>query len=267
VVRFIAAALLLCLSLHAGARTIVVVPHPDDESIGIAGTIRERLLAGDEVVVVMATHGEASGVKRVLNGESACGMCGRTHNPVAEGFLAADLEAGLITSDGFGNARVREFHAALDALGVPATNRAVYDQGDGKMTFASATSLLNTLVYLYGADADYITVQGSSDTTHRDHIALADALAAHSGIADNRKAYYRVYIYSSATPTAPGQKNIQPYLAAKAAALAAYSAWDPVVGRYMIGRHSVPALITNAASWPYEFPLPPPSGVEDWQLY
>lgn len=265
--RLIVAVTLIALAAGVGARTIIVVPHPDDESIGIAGTIRQKVLAGDDVFVVVATHGEASGVRRILNGELSCSLCGRTHNPMTEGFLSADLSGGLLTIEGFGNARLREFQAAMDALGVPTANRQVYNFGDGQITSVTATTLLDELILLYGTDANYVTVQGSSDTTHRDHIALAEALAAHSAIPENRKSYYRVYIYGTSNPTGPGQKDVSAWQSKKAEALECYSYWAPGVGRYRIGRHSVNALITNAASSPYEFALPLPSRVEDWTSY
>lgn len=41
-------------------RLIVVAAHPDDETLGAAGLMRRVAMAGGEVLVIVATHGEAS---------------------------------------------------------------------------------------------------------------------------------------------------------------------------------------------------------------
>lgn len=43
------------------AQILVISPHPDDESIGCGGTIRNHVLRGDTVHVIVLTSGEAGG--------------------------------------------------------------------------------------------------------------------------------------------------------------------------------------------------------------
>ena len=47
-------------------RVLVVAPHPDDEIIGVGGTIAKRVRAGDEVYVCIVTKGQESMFKREL---------------------------------------------------------------------------------------------------------------------------------------------------------------------------------------------------------
>lgn len=260
--------LLVGLSAEARAKTVIVVPHPDDETLGLAGAIREKVLLGEEVWVVMATHGEASGVRGLLNGSTTCGLCGRIHNPTDEGYLPADLSAGVLTATGFGDARLREFHASLEVLGVPESRHIVHDLGDGNVTSAEAAMLFNILVGQFGSDADYLTVQGACDTTHKDHIALADALQNNTQIANSHKYFYAVYEYANTShSTMPVLKDIQPYMAKKQEALNCYKLYQPQSGRYAVGIHSVSNLIRNAGLSPYEFPRTLTSRVSDWQLF
>ncbi len=47
---------------HTGQRILVFSPHPDDETLGAAGLIRQARLRGDDVRVVFLTNGDGFGV-------------------------------------------------------------------------------------------------------------------------------------------------------------------------------------------------------------
>src|SRR4051812_1468825 len=58
------------LSCAAAAKTILVVaPHPDDEALTAAGTVRAAVAAGHTVKIVVVTNGDFQGVSAGLSRE------------------------------------------------------------------------------------------------------------------------------------------------------------------------------------------------------
>lgn len=53
------------------SRVLAICPHPDDEAIGCGGTLRQHVLAEDEVRLIFLTSGEAGGHGRSPQ-ETAC---------------------------------------------------------------------------------------------------------------------------------------------------------------------------------------------------
>lgn len=80
-------------------RVLVIAPHPDDEALALGGTIAQLRLAGQQVVVVFLTNGDANQAAKKLF----------TLNPLRR---AEDYRA-------LGYRRQKEAIAALRALGVP----------------------------------------------------------------------------------------------------------------------------------------------------
>jgi N-acetylglucosamine malate deacetylase 1 len=72
------------------ARVLVVSPHPDDESIGSGGTLRDHVVRGDEVRAIFLTSGESGGhgapvhetaQVREREAEAAATILGLAHEP------------------------------------------------------------------------------------------------------------------------------------------------------------------------------------------
>jgi LmbE family N-acetylglucosaminyl deacetylase len=73
-------------SSPGGLRVLVVAPHPDDESVGCAGTIIRHLASADDTTIVYATDGSGSRALGLTAGEmrqrrreearAACGQLG-----------------------------------------------------------------------------------------------------------------------------------------------------------------------------------------------
>jgi LmbE family N-acetylglucosaminyl deacetylase len=55
----------------AGRTVLVVAAHPDDETLGVGGTIALHVAAGDDVAVAVVTDGSASGAGGLASGEMA----------------------------------------------------------------------------------------------------------------------------------------------------------------------------------------------------
>src|SRR6267378_1767899 len=71
----------------AAAKTILfIAPHPDDETLVSGGRIRQAVLAGDTVKIIVITNGDINGVDRGYTREgesvSAAQMLGLTEQDV-----------------------------------------------------------------------------------------------------------------------------------------------------------------------------------------
>jgi LmbE family N-acetylglucosaminyl deacetylase len=184
----------------AGAKTILfIAPHPDDEALVSAGRIREAVVAGDTVKIVVVTNGDFGGVEQGLQrqGESvaAAELLGVTEQDVI--FLgypdaalmdiySAPSPTAIITSHAgrtstYGNRGLggMDFHSYK--FGSPGSyNRVTVEQD------------LRTLLATYLPDEIYTV---SHFDVHRDHHATAlfvtDALVAfkRSGAALSTKLY------------------------------------------------------------------------------
>lgn len=230
------------------------IPHPDDETIGMAGAILAEAVDGRRNIVVFYTNGEASDVRLVLNGLVYCTLHGRFHKPHEEGYERLDKAA-------FGRARLHEAIAALARLGVATEDVVTVGLPDGGVAVDDAFAIVKTLDYLF-PDAAHRTT--ALTDPHPDHRNLARALYRlldekrddDGGPPDVR--FFSVYAYDR-----PANRRNRSYVLApvqhpgfKEAALAEFAVWNPHSGRFAIGMHSVPRLLVEASTDRFEYVEP-----------
>jgi LmbE family N-acetylglucosaminyl deacetylase len=215
---------------------VFFAPHPDDETLGMAGAIREQLVLGRPVFIELMTHGEASAVRRQLNN-------GRTDNWHTGAHDYSLSEAA------FGDARVQEFMRAAIALGV--TGIYVSGFGNGKLKSEDVKTRVDYWIARGGTGLGLNGTAGEQDPRepegkpHPDHDAVWRALAA-SGAHDVRA--YCIYGLTTGKCSPARVSDVSPWCDDKRAALAAYRDWEPEHGRFAIGYHSVPELFDRAAT-------------------
>ncbi|MCU0292845.1 MAG: PIG-L family deacetylase [Thermoanaerobaculaceae bacterium] len=147
------------LSVTAADRVLVVLPHPDDESLAAAGLLQHVVAAGAALRLVFVTDGD--------------------NNPWAQ--RATERRVLVLARDRrrFGALRRTEVLAALATLGVP-TDAASFlelpDQGLTTLLMAADTRLSVALRQTLDEFRPTILVGPSRHDRHPDHSALAVAL-------------------------------------------------------------------------------------------
>lgn len=235
-------ALLLCLPVRAAGQRVMIwyLPHPDDETIGMADAIRQSVLAGNINYFIYFSKGENSLARHNLKGPD-----GTSHT---------------LSSEEFAQARVRETLAALAALGVGPESIIFFDYPDGAIPQEAVERTVEYFAALY-PEAVHSTVSPWDD--HEDHQTLARALARVAERYEPKLSgtYYHVYIYRNlALMESPAvEKRPVQNPEAKRSALAEFSRWDPPAGRYAAAASSTPDLIAAAADSEYEYAVASPA--------
>ncbi len=209
-------------------------PHPDDESLAMAGAIRAHVLAGRDVFIELLTKGTASGVRTVINNGATCAWHSGTHSY-------------NLTPEQFGEARVRELTEAISPLGIEGFF--VSDFEDGALQASEVNGRIQFWLDYGGQGLSLKGTAGAEDPTspggspHRDHATLWNALLA-SGFGDVRGYLVSHYVTGAGSPGATA--DISAVCDDKRNALGAYKIWSPAAGHYGIGYHSVPRLFDAA---------------------
>lgn len=147
------------LRVTASDRVLVVLPHPDDESLAAAGLLQHVLAAGAALRLVFVTDGD--------------------NNPWAQ--RATERRVLVLARDRgrFGALRRAEVLAALRALGVPADAAAFLelpDQGLTELLMTADQRLSGGLRHVIEGFRPTILLGSSRHDRHPDHSALGAAL-------------------------------------------------------------------------------------------
>jgi LmbE family N-acetylglucosaminyl deacetylase len=153
-----------CLEKPAGARVMVIAPHPDDETIGCGGTLHKHHLAGDRVTAVFMTDGSKG-----------------------------DALAGGISREALIELREREAQAAAAVLGI---DECVFLRNPDTSLQCSAHTVGQLSRLLKSLQPDIVYAPSPLET-HHDHRA-ACVIAAHALGEYSRPV--QVYLYEIWTP-------------------------------------------------------------------
>lgn len=224
--------ILLCSGLGlAGQAVIWYLPHPDDETIGMADAIYQTVLAGNPNYFIYFTKGENSWARHRLEG------------PAGEKYS--------LTKEEFAKARVEETLAALAVLGVEPEQVQFLNCSDGSLPLATAEEVIREFAQQFPG-ALHRTV--SPFDPHIDHQTLAQALVNVSGEEGIflEAEFFRVYSYRKRrSPEAEKRPVLHPEV--KTAALAQFEVFRPQVSRYAVGSFSTPDLLRNARERGFEY--------------
>lgn len=247
VVMLLALVVVLAVPVRAEGHSVMIryLPHPDDETIGMADAIHQSVLACNTNYFIFFTKGENSLARHGLKGP--------------------DGTSYQLSPGEFGQARVNETLAALQVLGVGPENVIFFDYPDGAIPQEAVERTIEFFATLYPG-AVHNTVSIYDD--HEDHQTLARALAS----AANRfepelnTRYYSVYIYRNPTLLDSDVVEKHPVAnpSAKSDALAQFTHWDPAAGRYAIAGFSTPDLVAAAAASPYEYVQSASGAAKHW---
>ncbi|HPW55538.1 MAG TPA: PIG-L family deacetylase [Thermoanaerobaculaceae bacterium] len=175
------------LDLDPSDRLLVVLPHPDDESLACAGLLQHALAAGAGVRLLFATDGD--------------------NNPWAQRASERSLWITARDRARFGAIRRGEVLAALAALGLPgkaARFLAFPDQGLTALLMRAATHLLDDLRCEVTDFRPTVLVSPSMLDRHPDHSALGVCIAFVLNEIDYAPRHLRFFVHD------PGQRRWSP---------------------------------------------------------
>lgn len=152
---------------------LVVMAHPDDESLACGATIARAAAAGVRVTIASLTRGDAG--------------------PTADLAAAADASRSASAAADLGARRTRELEAAAEVLGASAV--VVRDHADGMLPWIAADRLIDDIAALIASAAPDVVVTFGADGLywHPDHIAVHErTTAAIARLAPGAPALYYV---------------------------------------------------------------------------
>lgn len=204
------------------------VPHPDDETLFMGGSIKKYDLAGHRNIIILFTRGGASSAIFKVN---------------------AKLEKKL-THDEFEEARIREFFAAVSHLGIQEEDIIFYNFPDGHLG-AYEDNIYQVILNMERQYPNAIHNSMSYYDMHTDHRTIGKALLN----AYNKKNISNANFYLNQSQFDLNGSYVvftNDMKKAKIAALKEYKYYNVSEGRYAIGYASVPEKIDTQISNPKE---------------
>lgn len=136
----------------AGARLLLIAPHPDDESLALGGLIQHAVCQQAQVTLVQVTDGD--------------------NNPWPQRWLERRWRIGTEERQRWGRRRADEMLQAMQQLGLDATSRQQLGWSDMEVTArlqVNGTDTINTLADILQRAAPDIVVLPTLDDGHPDH--------------------------------------------------------------------------------------------------
>jgi hypothetical protein len=224
-----------------GKPVIYYCPHQDDETLSYSVDILNQLAVGRRVIVVLYINTFNSGERKLINGESYSIFWGGTHNPRKEGYVP-------LTDEQFRQTRMNEFRCACDQLGIDPAD-VIVDLPQQAEDVMSLKKLISKYEMMYpGASHKAMSYHDEL----RSHAVSGEALNMlyNEGVVSNASFFISRYNWKKKpnpgmifTATADQVKTIKH-------AAEPYRAWNPLVGAYAFGFHSVPGQFKEYLAHP-----------------
>ena len=224
---------------------IYLIPHQDDEPLTFGGDIQVHLSAGREVIVVLYTSGENSGLRDIINGLTPSNFWGGTHNPTVEGYP-------LLSDQDLINYRTHEFISSCGAMGIKPANvhiRVIPSEEldtDGK---GALRSLLLEYHLLY-PNASFKVFSWKDTHPHHSYVGHALLDLYDEGVITDARFFVSRYHHNSGwisvktrTLTSEETKQIE-------RSAMCYRAWNPASNSFALGYHSVSQQFANLLADP-----------------
>jgi LmbE family N-acetylglucosaminyl deacetylase len=231
---------------------VFFTPHPDDETLAMAGHIKQALAADRTVVVELMTRGTASNAFSIVNGENDSNFL-YDHGQGCSGADYTHYGTGaypLTDTEAMGKARVREFLDSMRRLGVQAV--VIHDYQDGALSSQKVTDRITQYWLTRGIPGmGFYGTAGSEDAAnHPDHVAVHDGVVNSGATPRTLLSPYAGTICDVTQRHSYAQQNWARMVPldsatcdAKKNALLSYQVWNPSAGRYALGWvHSASAI-------------------------
>lgn len=213
---------------------VYLVPHQDDETISMSVDIVNNIQKGHRVILWLYTDGGGSMALKLLNGEFYSSYWKGVHNPSCEGYHHLDKRD-------FIDARNNEFKSASGQLGVKPQDIII-----SPLPKLNINSIKDVVLKFHEQYPSATFRAMSYKDSHHQHALGGMALKE---LIDQRKVEglffvsrfdYNKNLYLG-SPITTNHSNVQKILRA----INCYKAWNPAVGSYAIGYHSVSGQFEN----------------------